>query len=635
MLEALRRGATGWLAKGLLALLILSFAAWGIEDWVRGVSRGSVAVIGSHKVSPEEFQRAYQNEIGQIRESQQGQQLSPKEISQISRNPFFIDRVMNRLIAGAALDQHAKELGLSLSDATIAEELRDLPEFKGIDGKFSKQRYQETLQMSGMSEQNFLNLVRRDELRANLTKALIDAVTPAKTLVEMQYAWREETRVIEHFKFDSEKAVTVPEADEAKLKETFENNKRRFVTPELRKIAVLMLNVDDLKKSVEISDADIKQAYEATKDTYDIPEKRRLQQITFKDKAAADAAKVAIDGGKPFTTAAEETGAKLSDIELGLLTKKQMIDPKIADVAFKLERDKVSDVIEGRYATVLLRATEIQTGKTSTFEDVKDKVRDKLAKEKAAGDIQKMVDQIEDQRIAGKTLKEIGEALKLTFVEIEGTDRNNKTAAGATAFDNPNAMTIITAAFNTQPGLENEAIETDTGGYAWFDVLGITEQKQKPFEDVKDEVKAVYTETERMRLANELAAKLADRATKGEAMATLAAEVGGKVEATLPVTRMTLPQGLTEGAITQAFALAQGSASTATSDDGKSRIIFKVTEIKPAGAPTPEQLTSLSEDIKRQFQNDTLDQYVLALKDRLGVTRNDAELKRLTGGDQQ
>ncbi|MGE5267093.1 MAG: SurA N-terminal domain-containing protein, partial [Deltaproteobacteria bacterium] len=36
MLDALRRGATGIVAKILLSLLIVSFAIWGIADVFRG-----------------------------------------------------------------------------------------------------------------------------------------------------------------------------------------------------------------------------------------------------------------------------------------------------------------------------------------------------------------------------------------------------------------------------------------------------------------------------------------------------------------------------------------------------------------------------------------------------------------------
>src|SRR5690606_4409516 len=66
MLDALRRGSTGWVAKILFALLVLSFAVWGVADVFTGFGRGAIAKVGSHEIRVEDFQRAYQNEIALI-----------------------------------------------------------------------------------------------------------------------------------------------------------------------------------------------------------------------------------------------------------------------------------------------------------------------------------------------------------------------------------------------------------------------------------------------------------------------------------------------------------------------------------------------------------------------------------------
>ena len=123
--------------------------------------------------------------------------------------------------------------------------------------------------------------------------------------------------------FRSDKAVTVAEPDESKLKELYEAGKTKFMTPEYRKFAALLLTVDGLKKQVVVNDEEIASAYEATKETYDKPEQRRIQQIAFKDKAAAEAAKKALtDGSKSFGDVAKDAGAKDTDVDLGLIAKK-------------------------------------------------------------------------------------------------------------------------------------------------------------------------------------------------------------------------------------------------------------------------------------------------------------------------
>ena len=46
MLDALRRGASGWIAKIFLSILVLSFAVWGVADVFRGYGAGSLAKVG-------------------------------------------------------------------------------------------------------------------------------------------------------------------------------------------------------------------------------------------------------------------------------------------------------------------------------------------------------------------------------------------------------------------------------------------------------------------------------------------------------------------------------------------------------------------------------------------------------------
>jgi hypothetical protein len=45
--------------------------------------------------------------------------------------------------------------------------------------------------------------------------------------------------------------------------------------------------------------------------------------------------------------------------------------------------------------------------------------------------------------------------------------------------------------------VQPDAVELPGSAYVWFDVMNVTEPKQKPFEEVKDEVKASYGEGRR------------------------------------------------------------------------------------------------------------------------------------------
>jgi peptidyl-prolyl cis-trans isomerase D len=625
MLDALRRGSTGMVAKALFAILVISFAIWGIGPVFRNFGRGALAKVGSHEIRVEDFQRSLQNELRAI-SRQTGRHITPEQ----ARAAGINQRVLAQLMAWAAVETHAAQLDLALSDKALINGLKDDPAFKDPNGNFSRIAFENVLQNMGLSERGFLALRRRDELREQVTGALINGVAIPDSLVDLVNSWRNEKRVAQFFVIDGDKAVKVPEPDDAKLRETYEANKGEFTSPEYRKLGVLILSVDDLKTKMDVTDAEIATKYEESKDDYNTPERRRLQQLAFKDKAAAEAAKAALAGGKSFGDLAKELGAKDSDIDLGLVSKDRLIDPKIAEVAFSLPKDGISDPIEGRFATVLVRVSAIEPAVTRTLADVKDQVRDAIAKSKAQGQVQSMIDQVEDGRSAGKPLKDSAEQLKLQYLEAPSTDRNNKTPEGAPAVGLPDAQAIVKSGFDSQVGLQNEAVELHDGGYAWVDVLGVTEKKQKPFDEVKEQVKVLAIAKERERLIGELAAKLVEKADGGADFPALATEAGGaKVETTPPFTRTTEPQGMPKDAVARAFTLAKGKAASSPTND--TRIVYQVTEITPAPEPTKEQRDTIAKQLKNELTDEVLSQYVVALEDRLGAHVNPEEFKRATG----
>jgi peptidyl-prolyl cis-trans isomerase D len=628
MLDAMRRGAQTPVAKLLFALLCVSFAIWGIADVFRGWGRGFVAKVGHTEISAEEFRRSYQNELDRI-SRQSNQRLSAEQ-----GHAFGLDRqVLAQMIAGAAIEAHADQLGLAISDKTLAEGIQADPNFQ-TDGKFNRQGFEGLLQQIGMSEQGFLNLRRKDELRGAIVNALIKGQTVPKPLLEEIHAYNQEKRVLEWVKIDPA-AVTVADPDEATLKKRYEDDKAKYMTPEYRKVQVLMLTPDDLKKNITITDDEIAQAYDADKDSFNTPEQRRVQQIAFKDHATAETALKALrDGTKSLADVAKEAGAKDTDVDLGLITKKALIDPKVADVAFALEKDKYSDVIDGRFATVIVRVTQIEPGTTKTLADVKEQVRDKLANDKVHGNLQSKRDDVEDARLAGKTLKEVADQLQLTYKEIPATDVTGLGPDGKPVLETADIRKITARAFAPDTS-DDSAIDLTNDGYAWVNVLSTDAPKQKAYDEVKDAVKQDYMSSEHHRLLDELAKKLTDKVNAGEPIASIEAEAKGKVEKTEPITRKTIPPSISQSMVAQAFALAKGKAGHGPSSDNTTEIVFRVAEITPAAALTLTETDELTRRLEDELANQSLTEYTEALKKRFGASVNQAELNSAVGVAQE
>lgn len=626
MLEYLRKSTNSWAAKILLGLVAVSFVYWGTDSRNGSSSGGTLATVGSAAITQTDFQRAYENELGAL------SQRAGRRITAEEARAFGLDRrVLSRLVGVAALDSQVKSLGLSLSDETVAQSLQTDPNFQGLDGRFDRDRFNQLLRSMGISERGFFDLQRKEEERALLTGTILSSIVTPKPIIAAVHGFKQETRAFEYLTIDQDKAVTVADPDAAKLKDTYETNKPQFMAPEYRKLQMLLLSVNELKTRFEIPDTELQASYDQTKENYATPEVRRVQQIPFKDKATAQAAKAAIDGGKNFMTVAKEAGLSEKDTEIGLITKKALIDPKIADAAFSLERDKVSAVVEGKLTTVLLRVPEIQPGKQPTFDEIKASIKDKLAVAKAKDEIQKLRDSVDDLRNAAKSDKEIADALKLKIIDVAQTDASNKTADGKQALDHPDARALIAAGFDAKTTAERDPVELADGGYAWVTSTATTATRQKSYEEVEADVKSLYSSNERKRLIQDLASKLVERANKGETFDALAKDAFAKADRTQAVTRATLPQGLTEAAVIQGFGLPLGRAGSAETTDRKSRIVFRVAEVKPAEPPTKDQSEQLSQQIGQELQVDIIDAYVAAVQESLGVKINEAEFRRAAG----
>lgn len=629
MLDALRRGATGIVAKILLGLLIFSFGIWGIADVFTGYTRGAVATVGGTKISVADYDRVLRAELDGFSAEAQ------RRVTMEDARREGIDRlVLSKMIGQAALREYAHQINLGLSPDRVVQNLFTDPNFAGPDGKFSRTGFNDLLSRLGMSEAMFLSLRLDDDLRQQFSSAVLNATVTPAAMIDIENGYKNETRDIEFFKIDAANKITVPEPDEVKLQSYFNENKASFMTPEFRKFNVLVATAGDLKKDVVVTEEDLKASYESEKDTYDTPEKRRVQQIAFKDRATAEAARDAIvKGSKNFLEVAKENGAKESDVNIGLVAKSQLIDPKIAEVAFTIDRDAISEVVEGRFATVLLRVIEISPGRVSTFEETKDKVRDKLATSKATTLLQERIDLVEEGRNAGKTKKQIGEELKLRYIEVPAADKDGKAPDGTAVLDIATPERVTRLVFRTEPGTLTEPVEIGSDGYAWVEVLGIDPPKEKPFDSVRTEVKTAFVDSERRRLVKEFAERLVERLKSGEDVAKVAADAGGTPDKVETVKRNLVPPGLTEEAIDVAFSLPQGGADSALTVDRGTRVVMKIAKITPAGDLPGSEKDKLVGELRRGLQNDLLIAYVTSLQNRLGVSINDKEVARATGAD--
>ena len=629
MLEMLRRGATKLMVFVLFAILILSFAIWGIGDVVRTGGQGPIAEVGSTSISPQEFTAALQHRR-QLLTRQFGQPLTPEQ-----SRAFGIDTaVLSELINGAAISNHAKNLGLRLSDQAIAELIRSDPAFQGPEQTFSRPLFDERIRQAGFTEQRYFLERRNNEVREQLTEALVAGVNASDSLVGIVHRYREEVRVIAYVRLDPEKVAKPGEPDEKALRATYDEQKRVFTLPERRKIAVLVVTPDQLRERAKVTDEEVHTTWEQSRPAWDIPERRRVQQIQFKTKAEAEGEAKAIDEGKSFLLAALEANAR-APLDLGLVARREMPDA-LAKVAFELPLNKLSEPIQIRGGFTVLRVTAIEPARVRAFDEVKQDVRQNLEDTKLRDIAGKLHDEIEDKRgatDAAEKLKAIAAELKLTLIEAAGVDAKGNGADGKPAIAHPDAEKFIASAFEGDRTTPREVVSLTDGGEAWVEVVEITPAVTKSFEEVKSEVEKLWRERELRAALGKQAQALVDRLKAGEPLAAIAKELGAEVETSAPFKRAQPAPGVSPAAARQAFTLAKGGAGSGPTPDDKTRMVFVVTEIKPPEAPTKEQSEALKAELRQELQSDALQTYVAALRERQGVKVNEVIYKRTVGLD--
>ena len=74
------------------------------------------------------------------------------------------------------------------------------------------------------------------------------------------------------------------------------------------------------------------------------------------------AARNRIASGTSFDDLAKERGLKPADVDLGLVTKSEIIDPAIADAAFSLPSGEVSQPVQGKFGVALVKIGKIEPG---------------------------------------------------------------------------------------------------------------------------------------------------------------------------------------------------------------------------------------------------------------------------------
>lgn len=370
MLSGMRKAQQGWLGKIIVTVmfgfLILSFGIWGIGDIFRITHREVVASTGSRDITTLAYRDAFQSELQRL-SSQARRNVTTAEALAVG-----LDRqVLSGLVADAALDQKAGQLGLALSDATITRAVLSDPIFKGPDGNFDPARFSEALRQSGFTQESFLREQRGLYLRRQLGEAIAGNPPIPSMMLDALRRFGAETRSVDDIVLPPSAAGEIATPDDAALSAFYEGRKPEFASPEYRSLVLLAVDPKALARPDTISESEARAEYEKEKASrFTTVEKRSIERIPYKSEAEAQADATKLAAGASFDEVAAARGLSGEDLSLGTTTKDALDDPKLADAAFALAQGVPSGVVDTKFGPVILQVRMIEPASVKPFEEV-------------------------------------------------------------------------------------------------------------------------------------------------------------------------------------------------------------------------------------------------------------------------
>jgi peptidyl-prolyl cis-trans isomerase D len=609
-----------------MGLIIVSFVIWGVGDMLRGFTASTVASVGGAKISAQEYRLAYDRTI------QQYQRRLRRTFTNEEARQVGLDRsVLQRLLSEAAVDEEARKLGLNVSEDALREIITSNPDFRDKSGAFDPARFEAALRDLDMNERGFVSELRKQALRQFIVAALTTGVAAPKAEVEAEADYEGQSRSVDYLLLPAAAAGEIPAASEEALKTFFNDRKSSYRAPELRSMDVLALEPDMIANPAEVSDADAEAAYAklAGRDPkYGQPEKRALQQIVFPNEAEATAAEAKLKAGMSFDDLVKERGLKPQDAELGETAKDALLDKAEADAVFSLPQGGVSEVLKSQFGPVIVRVKSITPSTVKPFAEVADEVKRQVSASRAGDKIQALHDKIEDLRVSGKSILDAAKAVGLTGESIGAVDVQGRDPKGAPV-NLPDRAELLRAVFASDVGLDEAPINTNDGGFVWFDVTKVDPAHDLTFEEAKPEVEKEWRASEVDKALAGKADDLVKQIKAGESVADAAKSAAVEMKSAQDVHRAE-QTALAESVVAAIFREPDGGVGSASTPDG--RVVFKITADRtpPVDFVDPRVKTMASQ-LDAATRENLLDQYVEALRRALGVLIHPEALQAAEG----
>lgn len=638
MLDRMRRHKN-WL-KWSLAIVVVAFVALYIPSFLetpQGSTVGPRAVVASvdgREITVARFQRAYQQQMQMYRQMYGGQMDE-----QMLRRLGIDQRIMQQLIETEAAISEAQRRGITASDAEVRARILSLPVFQENGHFIGADRYRQFLQQQNPPIQvsDFEEEVRRSILTEKLEGAITDWISVSQAQVDSEFTKRNEKVKLAVLSFPSDKFKDAVAITDDEIAKEFEANKERYRVPEKRKIKFAMVDFQGIQQRIAITPQDIETYYKDNQQQYATPEQARSSHILFKTEGKDDAAVkkqaedtlAKIKGGADFaalaTKLSEDTGSATQGGDLGLGPRGKMVK-EFDDAQFALKPGEVSGLVKTQFGYHIIKLTEKQPAKTQTLEEVRPMIEQMLKSQRAQQEAERV-----STELAGKITKPadfdtIAKQRGLVVNESGFFGRQEMIGGGLT-FD----PQISNRAFELKPGEVSEAVR-GSQGFAFLTLVNTQESRLPTLDEVKARVREDVQRKKAVEAARQKANGLVAQLKSGDFNAA-AKSAGLEVKTTDLVSRgAAYPDvGANAEVDTAAFALASGGVSEPIVTE-TGAVIVKVLE---KTSPTPDEVKNGRDAIRTELINQERQRffsaYMIKAREKMNIQSNPQVLAQVIG----
>jgi peptidyl-prolyl cis-trans isomerase D len=614
MLDRMRRHKS-WL-KWSLFFVVVAFILLYIPSYLQtpGMPVGAndvVATVEGRDITVNRFRRVYLQQMQAYR-----QQFGGKMDEQLLRQLGIDQRIVQEMIQEEAALAEAQRLGITASDEEVRERILSLPYFQENGQFVGDARYRQMLQMATppLRPDEFEDQIRRSIAVEKLQGALTDWITVTDGEIESEFKRRNEKVKLAVVNFPSDKFRESVTATDAEIAAAFEERKESYRIPEKRKVKYAMVDTQSIRDRTQVSAEDIQRNYEDNQEQYSTPEQVRASHILFKlegkDEAAVRKqaeevlAKVKAPGAdfaKLATQYTEEEVGKPRGGDLDFFERGRMAK-EFEDAAFALQPGQTSGIVKSPFGLHIIKVTDRKPAVTRTLDEVRSQIEDQIKWERAQAEAQRIADDVGAQLKTPADFETVAKARGLMIGESPFFAREEPIAGLGMA------PAVAQRAFEMKEGEVSEAIRTPQG-FAFVTVTGVQAGRLPALEEVKARVREDVVKKKAVDAARQNAAAVAPKLKSGDFDAAAKA-AGLQVQTSDLIARgAAVPEaGVSPAVDAVAFSLPAGSVSDPIVTDNGA-VIVKVLEKKDV---TPAELSAGKQPLREEMVNERRNRFYTA-----------------------